>query len=457
MRSALLRAFLVLLCAAGVVALSVTAPVAAAEPAVLAPGQQLGVGQNLRSSDGAYRLTVQPDGNVVLYAADGRAVWNTGTARSGATRLVMQSDGNLVLYGTGAVWNSRTSGNPGARVALQVDGNLVVYSATNRALWSSGPDRGRPVAAVTGDTLLSGRQLLGGQTLFDRDGSYRLAMQTDGNAVVRSADGRVVWNSGTAGRSGSRLLMQPDGNLVLYTPAGSAVWQSRTAGHPGARAVLQRDGNFVVYASDGRPLWNSGPDRRGLPLLVATGSSSQVVTVTVTSATSTTGRLTAWEKRGGSWVAVLGPFTARVGSQGIGQAREGLNRTPAGTYTLTESFGRQANPGTGLPYRVIDGNDWWVSDVNSTLYNRYTRCARGTCPFDEAAGENLWAQGTVYDYATVIDYNRAGTRGAGSAFFLHVTNGSPTAGCVAIDRASLVSLMRWLRPASAPLVSIGVG
>jgi L,D-peptidoglycan transpeptidase YkuD (ErfK/YbiS/YcfS/YnhG family) len=157
------------------------------------------------------------------------------------------------------------------------------------------------------------------------------------------------------------------------------------------------------------------------------------------------------------WVAVLGPVAARIGSAGMGQAQEGLSRTPAGTFALTESFGRLGNPGTALPYRVIDRSDWWVSDVNSPLYNQYARCAAGTCPFNEGAGENLYAQGTAYDHAVVIDYNRAGVRGAGSAFFLHVSNSAATAGCVAIDKGSLVALMRWLAPAASPAIAIGVG
>jgi L,D-peptidoglycan transpeptidase YkuD (ErfK/YbiS/YcfS/YnhG family) len=42
--------------------------------------------------------------------------------------------------------------------------------------------------------------------------------------------------------------------------------------------------------------------------------------------------------------------------------------------------------------------------------------------------------------------NLTRTPGAGSAFFLHVTNGSATAGCVAIAGGTLTAIMRWLRP-----------
>jgi L,D-peptidoglycan transpeptidase YkuD (ErfK/YbiS/YcfS/YnhG family) len=198
------------------------------------------------------------------------------------------------------------------------------------------------------------------------------------------------------------------------------------------------------------------PVGAGLPLGVKPPG-SQVVTVVARSTSSTTARLTAWELGAGGWTAVLGPVTARIGSAGVGRASETSTKTPTGTFGLTEAFGRAGDPGTALPYRVVDGDDWWVSDSASPLYNRYTRCARGACPFTEAAGENLYDAGAVYDNAVVIDYNRGGTPGAGSAFFLHITNGAATAGCVAIDRGSLRTLLRWLDPGASPVISIGVG
>jgi L,D-peptidoglycan transpeptidase YkuD (ErfK/YbiS/YcfS/YnhG family) len=141
----------------------------------------------------------------------------------------------------------------------------------------------------------------------------------------------------------------------------------------------------------------------------------------------------------------------------VGQASESSTRTPAGTFPLTEAFGRAGDPGTALPYRVVDGDDWWVGDVDSPRYNQYAECGDGECDFDEQASENLYAAGGVYDHAIVIDYNRDGTPGAGSAFFLHVSNGAPTAGCVSIDARSMVTLLRWLNPAARPVIAIGVG
>ncbi len=185
----------------------------------------------------------------------------------------------------------------------------------------------------------------------------------------------------------------------------------------------------------------------------------QVITVRAAAASSTTAVLEAWQRTtAGSYKRVYGPVTAYIGKQGIGAASETLSRTPAGQFTLTEGFGIAANPGTTMPYRKVDGYDWWVSDTRSKLYNTHQRCAAGHCTFNERVSERLAAAGAVYANAMVINYNRSPVRaGAGSAFFLHVSNGRPTAGCVAIPAANLVWLMRWLKPANHPIISMGVG
>lgn len=101
-------------------------------------GQSLGVGQELKSPNGAYSLTLQQDGNLVLSAA-GKAVWASGTNGSGAARADVQEDGNFVLYKgkKEPVWASDTSGNSGVRLTVQNDRNVVLYSSDNRPLWAS--------------------------------------------------------------------------------------------------------------------------------------------------------------------------------------------------------------------------------------------------------------------------------------------------------------------------------
>ena len=196
-----------------------------------------------------------------------------------------------------------------------------------------------------------------------------------------------------------------------------------------------------------------------LPLPFSTGSASRVITVVAPSTGSTTATLQAWSLApGGGWLRYGGAVFAHVGAQGLTTApSESLSATPIGSFGLTQAFGSQADPGTPLPYFRTDGADWWVSDVNSPLYNQHARCWPGSCSFNTAVSENLYQAGYVYSYAVVIDYNRFPARaGAGSAFFLHVTDGGPTAGCVSIPAANLVALMRWLSPNAHPRILIGV-
>ncbi len=195
------------------------------------------------------------------------------------------------------------------------------------------------------------------------------------------------------------------------------------------------------------------------PIDVAIGDHRQVVTVTAQSSGSTSGTLAAWQRDDAdSWTEVFGPVKAYLGADGVGHASESVSRTPAGTFALTQAFGVAPDPGSRLPYDQVGLSDWWVSDVDSPLYNTLQHCATAACPFNTAASEQLGTITTEYRYAVVIDYNRSpAVAGAGSAFFLHVSSGKPTAGCVSIPATTLVPLMQWLDPAQSPIIAIGVG
>ena len=102
----------------------------------LAKGEKLGRGESLTSKNGAYTLTLQDDGNLVL-AARGEAVWATGTNGQDVERAEVQKDGNFVLYTSDKpVWHSDTKGAKDVRLVLQDDRNLVLYGVDGPA-WSS--------------------------------------------------------------------------------------------------------------------------------------------------------------------------------------------------------------------------------------------------------------------------------------------------------------------------------
>ena len=181
---------------------------------------------------------------------------------------------------------------------------------------------------------------------------------------------------------------------------------------------------------------------------------SQIVTVQAASSRSTSARVDLWSRRAdGSYAHVWGPAIAYIGANGVGATREGASRTPAGVFGLTQAFGNRPNNGTRLPYFQAGPRDWWDENPSSRTYN--THVVRSSSPGGES--ENLYYAGGVYAHAVNIDYNLGRVPGAGSAFFLHVTNGHPTAGCVALPSAQLDQVMRWLNPAAHPLISIGAG
>jgi CHAP domain len=111
----------------------------AATPGQLDSGAKLGSGATLFSPGGGQALTMQTDGNLVLYAPGHVAVWSTGTAGQNGAILAEQSDGNLVVIAPGnrAVWSSGTSGHAGTVLQVQNDGNAVQYAPGHVAIWST--------------------------------------------------------------------------------------------------------------------------------------------------------------------------------------------------------------------------------------------------------------------------------------------------------------------------------
>lgn len=202
------------------------------------------------------------------------------------------------------------------------------------------------------------------------------------------------------------------------------------------------------------PLATTVPATTALaPVPNADSTSSQMITVSATSSSATRATLTAWQKNSkGQWTVAIGPVSAWVGDAGIGQAREGSSKTPQGTWTLPQAFGRQPDPGTALPYFTTDTLDWWDGDVDSSTYNTHVRSSANL----GGASENLYNAGAVYNYAVEIGYNLERTPGGGSAFFLHVSGGEPTGGCVAIPSDSLVRILQWIKPSAKPVIRIGL-
>lgn len=99
-------------------------------------------GMTVWSANGEYRLSLQTDGNLVLYSKAGRALW--ANYQFDTAHAIMQIDGNFVTYrsnGT-ANWSTRTWGSGATRIEVQSDGNLVVYAGTVPKWWTGTRGRG---------------------------------------------------------------------------------------------------------------------------------------------------------------------------------------------------------------------------------------------------------------------------------------------------------------------------
>ncbi|WP_422746931.1 L,D-transpeptidase family protein [Mycobacterium sp. WMMD1722] len=182
-------------------------------------------------------------------------------------------------------------------------------------------------------------------------------------------------------------------------------------------------------------------------------SSAQLIVASAPTEDSVTGTLTAYQRVGTQWRAVIGPTPATFGELGVGVSQDDVFRTPIGRFPLDQAFGREPNPGTRMPFFQATDEDWWDEDVDSPTYNTHVRSV------DKPSGdaENLYDSGPIYDYAVNIAHNPQRIPGRSAGIFLHVTDGDPTWGCVAIDRDQMRTVLQWLDPAQHPQIEIGVG
>ncbi len=135
----------------------------------------------------------------------------------------------------------------------------------------------------------------------------------------------------------------------------------------------------------------------------------------------------------------------RGGAIAAADKREGDGATPLGDWPLGAMLlrpDRVAAPTTALPWRWLRRDDGWSDDPGDPAYNRPVRLPHGF------SAESLWRDDGAYDVVLVLGHNVAPPApGLGSAIFWHCSEGRPTAGCIAMERAIL---LRWL-----PLLSAG--
>lgn len=177
---------------------------------------------------------------------------------------------------------------------------------------------------------------------------------------------------------------------------------------------------------------------------------SQVVVVTASNMYTRSAVTSVYEKKSSGWKKVISGIDTLLGQNGLCYASERkqfTNTTPAGLFNFKFVFGNQPNPGTKMQYRRISDNSYWDENSGSPTYNRWVEKDPG------GENEHLIAE-PFYKYSVVIDYNWNQVPNKGAGIFLHVKPPLYTGGCVGIDEAPLLQIIRWLDPAKNPKILI---
>jgi L,D-peptidoglycan transpeptidase YkuD (ErfK/YbiS/YcfS/YnhG family) len=140
----------------------------------------------------------------------------------------------------------------------------------------------------------------------------------------------------------------------------------------------------------------------------------------------------------------IGCTIGRGGTCAATDKREGDGCTPLGVWPLRGVLlrpGKVDPVGLRLPWRWVRAGDGWSDDPADPAYNLPVRLPRAF------SVESLIRADDAYDVIVILGHNDAPpVPGQGSAIFFHLSEGRPTAGCVAVERADMLHLLPLLAP-----------
>jgi len=202
-------------------------------------------------------------------------------------------------------------------------------------------------------------------------------------------------------------------------------------------------------------------------------NTSQIILVTSDNWDTSHATLSRLERTTDSWRQVGPDITVQLGRNGLGwgkgihpkaktgvEKKEGDGKAPSGIFLLGSAFGyaEQAPVNVSFDYRQADERDYYVDAVDSSDYNQWRRIPEE----QENRPKSLWSsfermrrEDLMYEFGLVVEHNKTPIQpGSGSAIFLHVWLNPETAtsGCTAMDKEDLLSLLRWLKTDSKPVL-----
>lgn len=289
--------------------------------------------------------------------------------------------GQLVLRATPGIrhhqliWESPVDAQLGKKLCFEDTGRLAIYDAAGQAIWQTAAG-----AATSGHTLalddcnLTINPLTGGAPIWtssNRCPQTRLQLfpgELNQITLLPGTTDEILLENDRA-----RLALQPDGNLVLRSVSGDEVWHSGLPANRGKRLSFQADGNLVIYDAANVPLWAPNVHDQGVSLLDLDGCAFGLKSPTATKwsqgmptcPTSTITNTPAWSAPASGVLTVLRTPDSRLVWQGDGNLV---------LYTAT-----------GAP--VWATNTWGHGKKLSFKAN-------GNLVVSNASG-NLWASGTT--------------------------------------------------------------
>jgi len=207
------------------------------------------------------------------------------------------------------------------------------------------------------------------------------------------------------------------------------------------------------------------------PLL---SSSRQLIVVTATNWSSTTGHLQRFARRApdAAWQPVGATMPVCLGRAGLAWGvglhpamndahptkREGDGCAPAGMFAITALFGATdpsdaAVQSARLPFLCATGDLKCIDDPASQHYNRIVD-QREVGAIDWTSHEDMLRPDTRYAIGAVVAHNPDGLPSAGSCIFLHVWQdaATPTAGCTASALGDMREICQWLDATANPVL-----
>ncbi|OWA52411.1 putative Sortilin-related receptor [Hypsibius exemplaris] len=251
----------------------------------LLTGKSLMAGESLWSENGAVRLTMQTDGNLVLFRqCDQRQIWTSSTHfpdRSwNPTAVTMQANGVLAMFKPGGyrgepmiVWSTDTENSNSNDAVLKVlnEGEICIHKA-QECLWKSGgAGLCHPAPSVKFTRarvlLLPDEKMIKGQSIHSYKKTCRLALHSDKLVLDRTCDNTAVWsirrgvgrtlNLGAQTHADiGEFRLHEDGHFAIFSITNEKLLQSDFFGAEGADLRLSDDCQLCMF-KNGTCLWVS--------------------------------------------------------------------------------------------------------------------------------------------------------------------------------------------------------